>query len=389
MDPYLIDVAARRPLTSLLKNYWAMPLKHYQSDSASAKADIVLADVYNNYTVKNTLTRNFTVINTKTKRPYFNNSVDMGGSIDIQRLSGFEYKIALGPLNLRNEKKEVILESRFNVITSNTEDPPGVNLLINDTITAITTLSNYFAYDDGSAEAGVQINQKQARAVVRFVSPKADTLKAVSVCIVPFGSDITGQSFNIQVWSEKNGKPDSLVLLASRAVAAKYSPDRNGFVEFRIPNETSGVAVPKVFYIGWQQVNEPYLAIGYDKNSQLGNNHIFFNLGNEWVQQKSLKGSIMIRPVMGGEVKEIVLGTEPTLAGQYHFFPNPAQNTIFWKDKPFKRIDVYSVQGMKLKTVLPAHGDRSISVEDLTNGIYLLNATDGKQNFVQKMLIAK
>lgn len=90
---------------------------------------------------------------------------------------------------------------------------------------------------------------------------------------------------------------------------------------------------------------------------------------------------------MGGKSAEPVLGIEPSTEKENYFFPNPAQTTINWKNEAFKRIDLYSVQGKLLKTVLPEKGSQSMPTTGLATGIYLFNATDGKRNFVQKMLI--
>lgn len=381
---YLIDAAARRPLTSLLKNYRSVPLRHFRFNPAAVRADRMIADVKNNNNAPNFLTSNFTLTNTKTKQVYLRNF--QGTSVGISALGTRQFEIPLSTLTIPGNEDEVTLQSEFYLITSDDKEP-GVNLFRNDTIRAVTTLGNYYAYDDGSAEAAVQVNQKLARAAIRFNSIQPDTLRGVALNIMPYGGDITGQSFTIQIWKDKDGKPGEL--LGQRSVAAKYPSGRNGVVEFLFTSDTSGIAVPAVFYVGWLQVNEPYLAIGYDKNSSMGKDHIFYNLGSEWVQDKSLTGSVMLRPIIGGKDKGKPLGVEPVSGRQNLFFPNPAQNVVSWEKTLLKQIDVYSVQGIRLKSFFPRADDRSLSVEGFDSGIYLFKATDGKQNFVQKMLIVR
>ena len=377
-SPYIFDVAARRPLTSLLKNYTAMPLKQFQQNMTVAKADFVVADVSNNFNKFNVLTGTFTILDASSKLEYFKS---VQSSVNIGALRSAEFKIALSALNLPAKQTSLNLLSKF-FITTTDNATPGVNLYRNDTITATTSLSDYYSFDDGSAEFGIQMNQKLGRAAVRFALAKPDTVAGVRMNIIPFGKDVSGQSFNVQLWSNKGGKPDQL--LAQRSVSAKYPADRNGFLEFPF---ISAVAVKDTFYVGWLQINEQAIVMGYDRNSSLGKDKIFFNLGPEWVNEKSLKGSIMIRPYMGGKSVEPPLGVEPSTEKGNYFFPNPAQTTINWKNEAFKRIDIYSVQGKLLKTVLPEKDSKSMPTTGLTTGIYLFNATDGKRNFVQKMLI--
>lgn len=378
-SPYIFDVAARRPLTSLLKNYTAMPLKHFQQNVMAAKADFVVGDVNNNFNKFNVLTGTFSVLDATSNAEYFKN---VQGSVNIGALRSAEFKMALPAFTLPGSRTNISLLSKF-FITTTDNATPGVNLYRNDTITAVTNLSDYYAFDDGSAEFGIQMNQKLGRAAVRFILAKPDTVAGVRMSIIPFSKDISGQSFNIQLWSNKNGKPDQL--LAQRAVSAKYPADRNGFLEFPF---TSAIAVKDTFYVGWLQINEQAIVMGYDRNSSFGKDKIFFNLGPEWVNEKSLKGSVMIRPYMGGKRVEPILGVEPSAGKENYFFPNPAQGVVNWNGVGFKKIDIYSVQGKLIKTVLPVNGSQSMPTTGLSTGIYLFNATDGKRNFVQKMLIS-
>jgi hypothetical protein len=356
-----------------------MPWKQYQQNPAAARADFLIADVNNNFNKFNVLTGTATINNALTNAEYLRN---VQGSVNIAALKSAQFKIPLSSLDLP-KSGNVELLSKF-YITTTDNATPGVNLFRNDTITAVTRLSDYYAFDDGSAEFGIQMNQKLGRAAVRFTLSKPDTVAGVRMCIVPFSKDISGQSFNIQLWSNKGGKPDQL--LAQRSVAAKYPADRNGFMEFAF---TSAVAVKDTFYVGWLQINEQPIVMGYDRNSMLGKDQIFFNLGPEWAQDKAINGSIMLRPYMGGKGAEPVLGTEPLPEKQNYFFPNPAQHRVNWGNSDFKRIDIYSVQGKPVKSIIPAMGEKSAMIEDLSAGIYVFKATDGKRNFVQKMLIVE
>lgn len=380
--PYIADVAMRRPLTPFLKQYSAIPLKQYLANPAIATATSVVADVKNNFdnpTGFNALSGTYLLYDQKTGHQY----IMAKGAENVASLKSTTFKITTAPIVPVGKVDSLNLLSKFYLTTTDNKTP-GVNLFRNDTISAPVNLSDYYAFDDGSAEYGVQVNQKLGRSAVRFVLARPDTLAGVRMCIVPFNKDISGQSFNIQVWSSKNGKPDQL--LAQRSVAARYGADRNGFVQFPL---TNAVALKDTFFVGWLQINEQPLVIGYDRSSVAGKDQVYFNLGSEWVKETALTGSLMIRPYMGGKSASPILGIEPADENAGYFFPNPIQSIFNWNESSLKTIEIYSSKGQLVRTVLPRAGERSATLDGLENGIYIFRALDGKRSVVQKMLIAK
>jgi hypothetical protein len=380
-QPYLFDVATRRPITPLLKQYTSMPLKQYQAQGAASMSASVMADAQNNFDRFNVLGGTFTISNEKSGSQYFR---AVQNSVSVGELKSAQFTVPLSAPDLSKEKDSVNLVTRF-YLTTTDNVTPGVDLFRNDTITATTTLNNYYAFDDGSAEFGVQVNQKLSRAVLRFVIARPDTIAGIDMCIIPFNKNIVGQGFNIQIYGNRNGKPSEFPL-AQRAVTARYPANRNGFVRY---NFNTPVAVKDTFFVGWLQINEQPIVLGYDRNSQLGKDHIFFNLGTEWVQEKALNGSIMLRPVTGGKSAEPVLGVEPVSGRKNYFFPNPAQSIIKWEDTSFKNIDVYSVNGVLIKSVSGMKVERAMRIDDIPNGLYLFIASDGKRTYQQKVMILK
>lgn len=384
-DRYVLDLAVRKPLTSFFKKYTAMPLKQYWVNPGLATAAQVETNIYNFAKNLNTTTYTFTVANEVTGEVYqlyTSPTTDIIGGNEVQTK-----RVVLNPnIKQNNALKELKLKYAFKLNTSDQQTPtiPSVDLRRNDTISARAILSDYYAYDDGTAEYGVQISQRLARVVQRFTLSKPDTIAGLNMSIVPFNKDVSGQSFTIQVWNNKNGKPDQMIV--QKSVTAKYPEQRDGFVQYAFD---SPVALADTFYVGWIQINEQPLSIGFDRNSLLGKENVFFNLSNEWVKEVSLKGSIMIRPYMGGKASGVVTGNEPAIDQDAYFFPNPNKGLINWKNSQVKKIEIYAVQGHLVKTIIPETGSQSASVGDLTDGMYIFKASDGKRSFVQKMLIVK
>lgn len=377
-QPYLFDVALRKPVSNFLKKYTAMPLRQYQVNPQGFTADSIRTDIVNNFNNFNIVTSTFTLTDEQNGTEFLRN---VQRSVYLESLKSLGLRVKLAAVNAGTKTDSLHLVSKFFVTTTDTI--PGVNLKTNDTIVAKAVLSDYFAYDDGSAEYGVQVNQKLARVAVQYALAKADTIGGIRMSMVSFNKDISGQGFTIQIFGNKNGKPDQLI--AQRSVTVKYPGKRDGFVDYAF---TSPVAVPDTFYVGWLQINDQPVTVGFDRNSMLGKNTIYYNLGTEWAKETALKGTIMIRPYLGAKAQGVVTGNEP-VEKESIFYPNPVQDEIWWKGRAIRQIDVYNAAGVLVKSVSPLAGQQSVSVGGLSQGIYMIKAMDGKRSFVQKMLISK
>ncbi|WP_353717718.1 T9SS type A sorting domain-containing protein [Dyadobacter sp. 676] len=378
-QPYLFDVAMRKPVSNILKKYTAMPLRQYRVSPQAFTADSARTDIVNHFNNFNILTSTFTLTDAQRGTEFARN---VQRSIYVESLKSQSLGVKLSPINPAAQLDSLHLIGKFYIATTDTI--PGANLKTNDTITARAVLSDYFAYDDGSAEYGVQVNQKLGRVAVQYVLAKADTIGGIRMSMVSFNKDISGQGFTIQILGNKGGKPDQLI--AQRSVTVKYPALRDGFIDYAFANP---IAVPDTFYVGWVQINDQPVTVGFDRNSMLGRNAVFYNLGTEWAKETSLKGSIMIRPYLGKKAQGVVTGNEP--GGQISgiFYPNPAKGEVYWKGKTFKNIEIYSTGGNLVHSFAPTADCQSVSVDHLNPGIYIFKAVDGKRSFVQKMLISK
>jgi hypothetical protein len=377
-QPYIFDVATRKAISPLLKKYTSMPLRQYLVNPAAALSDSVRTDIVNHFNNFNILTSTFTLTDAKTGKEYQRN---VQRSIYVESLKSKSLSVKLARSAISAPGDTVNLITRFFITTTDTI--PNVNLKNNDTIVSRVALTDYFAFDDGSAEYGIQVNQKLGRVAVRYTLAKPDTIGGVRLGIIPFNKDIAGQNFTIQFLSSANGKPDKI--LAQRSVAASYANRRDGFIDYRL---SAPVAVPDTFYVGWQQINEQPLTVGFDRNSTLGKDQIFYNLGTEWAQEHSLNGSIMIRPYLGEKAQGIITGNEEVNRENW-FFPNPNKGVIRWNAKNIRQIEVYSIGGQLMRTIQPVAGQQSEELTELKDGIYILKGYDGKRSFAQKVLIFK
>ena len=194
----------------------------------------------------------------------------------------------------------------------------------NDTIESKQILSNYYAYDDGSAEVGYYLNTFGAKTAVRFTLNEPDTLKSVRIFFDPIieGVSILGSSFRIMVWGDGGNGPSVVnTVYRDSLVYPEYAD--SGYYVFPEYKLTSCLPLGiGTYYIGIQQTSNQALNIGFDKNT----NHsdaLYYDIGNGW-QQSTIKGSIMINPVMGCYEAPIPVSIkENTIKNSFDIYPNP------------------------------------------------------------------
>ncbi|MCK7541828.1 MAG: hypothetical protein MZV63_68570 [Marinilabiliales bacterium] len=101
----------------------------------------------------------------------------------------------------------------------------------NDTIRFIQRFSDYFAIDDGTAEAGYGINgqgSRNAMAALRFRSFIPDSVTGIRICFNDAFENSNQIGFEIMVWADDNGKP-GVLLGTSDGATADPGTELNGF----------------------------------------------------------------------------------------------------------------------------------------------------------------
>ncbi len=383
-DRFIKDIAVRKPLTPLFKRYTAMPFKHYFANAAAETADSVRTDIINLFNNFNFTSFTFTVTNLLSGKEIQRYQEPVSQIITAQQTQ--RKSVPIRPLTKPDTGQRMLLRYKFDLLTTDDQNPtiPTVNLRRNDTISATAELADYYAYDDGSAEFGVRMNQRLGRTVVRFITKTPDTLGGMRMALVPIRKDVSGQGFTIQVYSNRDGRPDRVMY--QKSVPVQYDSTRNGFTTYEF-NE--GVAVTDTFYVGWLQIAADGLAVGFDRNSSLGASQLFSNLSTEWAANTELQGSVMVRPFFGGKATGVITSAEPVAALEVKVFPNPTNGVLRWDSGAIRQIDVFTLQGIKAKTIQPGEGQREASLSELTDGLYVLRLTDGVRVVHQKILLKK
>ncbi|GAB3038377.1 T9SS type A sorting domain-containing protein [Spirosoma pulveris] len=388
-DRFVKDVAVRQALSPLLKRYTAMPLSQYVVNPAAEMADTVTTDINNLFNNFNFTTFRFTVRDEVSGRLVQDDP--QTSSTLIPSLSSQRKLIKPAPVAGFGQATRAMLRYKVDLLTSDDQNPsiPGVNLRINDTISAVAALDDYYAYDDGSWEYAQQIRQREQIAV-RFILNKPDAIGGVRACIVPFMNNQTGQSFVINVYNNRGGRPGNTIY--QQSFSTQYPASRNGFVDYKF---AKSVSVKDTFYVGYQQISSSdtaLLRLGFDKNSPFGS-QIFYNSGSSWDQNGSsaslnVRGAFMLRPVMGAKPDTVVTAIpEPEPFLPLQTYPNPTAGLIRWDEPKLNRLEVMSSSGRLLSSFEPSRGQQTLDLSYLPNGFYIIRLFAEKRTAVHKLII--
>jgi hypothetical protein len=258
-------------------------------------------------------------------------------------------------------------------ITNNTNDEAKRN----DTVRFQQVFSNYYALDDGSAEARVNLNNGSGGFVAqRFESWVSDTLKAIQIHFNRTTLSGGSPSFYLMIWAAGSNQPGSL--LWQQEVAYPDPDGLNGFSTFALDVP---LPIPAgTYYIGWAQTNNAELNIGFDRNLN-NNERIYYNLDGNWNVYAAAEGTLMIRPVFRYPF-DIFVGM-PSIAisnlETLHVYPNPANNFVRLYDVFFANWILFDLQGRPVNRGTTSNG--TIELGEISSGIYGLGIWGPNKQF--------
>lgn len=267
----------------------------------------------------------------------------------------------------------------------------------NNYSTLTQEFANYYAYDDGTAEAGYGIDlggYNKAKVAYRFKISKQDTLRGIAIYFNQSKTDVSNKPFNLMVWKNKyDSTPDYQV---ETTVPHLVDTLVNDFYIYEF--DTTGFVVNNTIYIGWEQKDEFIMNVGLDKNyypllgdsfPHTANPNIFYFFQNKW-HSSSVSGTLMMRPIFGNKIPVSVKPVQKPDAENIRVFPNPANSILFIKEmRGFKNSLILT--DMQGKTWVSQSGDASaeVDVNALSSGFYLLRIFDkeGKNILNKKVII--
>ncbi len=362
-DTIFADVAMTLPLRSLLKTYEAMPWTQFRVVQLQEMGSSILIHYRNNDTITRNVTRNFEIWDV------YRNSLSYifsAGASNIGPLASVDYNANL-VYTYNTSNNDSALFRVTAALKTDQFDPKE-----NDTMIYYQLFRNYFAFDDGSAEAGYGINglgSRNAMFAYRFQSYIPDTLRAIQICFNESYLDANKRAFDLAVWDDNNGVPGNM-LYTLEEVMVEQGTMINGFYTYRIPDK---VPVSDLFYVGWRQRSETFLNAGLDVNTpHLGRQ--FYWLNGEW-QESQVGGTVMIRPVVGEALRitsvDDIVNEEKT---PVKILPNPASDFITVDPGDMiisgtPRVTILDINGRELKKLLLTG---RIDISSFPAGVYII-----------------
>lgn len=378
-DTVLRDVAFNRALSPMFKQLSAVPWSHFESAYNTTLAPFVSAQYRNNDTITRNVTRSLTI-----EEPLYGESEPIG-TPTAQDISSFAETLVdfAFPYDLDFYRGDSAL-IRFKVVLRTDEFDPKVN----DTLIHDQLFRDYYAYDDGTAEAGYGLRgdgTEYSMVAIRHYSYKADMLGGVYIYFnqVLDSLNLKEYSFNLMVWSDSDGLPGSIIWDDDILYKPQYTPGYTGFVKYEFEEP---VPVNGTFYVGWRQYKPYTLNMGLDKNRIPDSPLMYYNMGG-WKSSEA-PGMVLFRPYIYSTGTDN--DRERKSVAPLTLYPNPASERIWIQVPPGEEgneipVYIYDTSGRQLQhSVLSSH---ELDVSGLAPGLYYIRALISGEMYFSKVLI--
>jgi len=385
-DTIFQDIATSRGLSSPLQNYTAMPAWQYAVVGASALNPAMSATANNLLPSGNPTPITWLGTVQELSNGGFAPATWVAGNQPLlakARQVVIQGNASSAPLPLTPTPRRY----RYTLALTTNETNPLT--LPNDTTYRDLDLTDYYAFDDGSAESFLPLPAQSTGPVSYYAYPvvaaKNDQVRAIRLAPVfnniPLnqgGENFLNRSVTVAVWADNNGQPAANPL-ATKTITLRNPLGRDSVFAKDITFDTP-VPVSGRFYIGFgQAASGQFLPYGYDLNNASTAPTLFYNTQNTWSKPTlSIPGTLMMRAVMNNSTPLATQAQQATSA-QFSLYPNPAPTgTVVVVSGPaFRRAAVLDVLGRPVWQQPAAETGRpTLQLPGgLSGGVYLVQLT--------------
>lgn len=258
----------------------------------------------------------------------------------------------------------------------------------NDTVRHVQYVSNYFAYDDGTAESALGLSTLYGKLAQKFVLKVADSMQYVDIYFNPFVTNTSLYTFNINVWNEVAGRPGVALYTGATPENPEYGMVmHNQFIRYKLdaPLYLSSGS----YYVGFTQNTNQFLNVGFDKNIN-SQSKLFYNISGVW-NNSPYVGSLMLHPVFGSISEFSGIADEGAASkNEILVYPNPANDRLFFNEVIKNSRMNFSIIDLLGKTLIQNSVDLDyIDISTLENGVYFIQLNDGSTTSTAKFVKVK
>ncbi len=274
----------------------------------------------------------------------------------------------------------------------------------NDTLRFDQIFSDYYAYDDGTAEAAYFINGLTPMYLAyQFTLNNPDTLRGLLLDFNYLFVNQANYAFRLALWdnSGPGGSPGNMKFEDDQIYSPKFTDSVNNrnhdslngftFYPYHFSHDS---AVSGTFYVGWVQTYGDSLNIGYDYNTD-HHDKIYYNVGSGWTPG-TYPGSMMMRPVFGKSnshepSRHSDLSANNVAYEALSIYPNPAKDLVSLSiPMPVNTVlKIYTADGREWMNNSNFYGN-SINTSTLPAGFYIVEVTTAAgKAYYQKLLIQR
>jgi len=375
-DTLFKDFAFVYPLNTFLKDYTSVPWDHYKDHWQNKMSDSVKVVVRNGSNLPE---------NSQSGTAWVEQNGSNLGSFVLSdyELTNHDPSTNYAPLTTFTSYHDFSSGYHFDENTPGddqtfelraTATVPYSQLTINDSTFGYQVFSNYYAYDDGSAEQAYGINGAQAELAYQFTPYEADSVIGISMSFVPTVEDVTNKLFLLTIWDDNDGKPGNKIYEDNFFFprSPNYGYGHNSFINY-YTQDTVKVPVNGTFYVGWRQIDNAKMCIGLDRNID-NHNKIFYstNGGATW-QNSIFKASLLMRPIFSTALDD-KLGVKKVISNDFEWsvYPNPATNqiTIRTNNPNYDGARLFDLEGRFIQAI--SKEETTMDISNLKSGMYLL-----------------
>ncbi|WP_460614584.1 T9SS type A sorting domain-containing protein [Hymenobacter seoulensis] len=385
-DSAFRDIATSRPLPSALKRYAAMPVAQFNQNPSQELTDRTSTTINNldagPAPTPITWTGTLEVLPSGPRSQFLEGGLSLDANARQQPVTG-NPSTASVPVTAATK----VLRQRITLVTNETNPLT----LPNDTITRLTELSDYYAYDDGTAEASISLppvsTGPASYYALRFDLNQPDQIRAIR--LAPGLITAAGRPITLNIWDDDGtGKPTATPKATKSFVIPATLPAGQNFVEvaFDAPVPVSGK-----FYAGYGQgAIGQYIEFGLDLNNAPPAGSFLINAQGTWsaittATATSPAGALMMRPVVSSVVTSSAAPAE--VAAGYQLFPNPTRDGRVQVQGRYARASALDALGRVVwEQPTGQRGQAILALPVLPAGLYFVRLTLLNGQIVTKRL---